>query len=534
MADDDIKKVEEVAENAAAEAKEELTETAETVREDAEKVVETVRDGAEDAAETVREDAAAVKHKVDAAVASAKKGKGEKPAKQRPPQPISKKKAKAARRAAAAEAAAAEAEAAKTPEQRKADEKAAKAAQKAANKAKRKTRLSKTALIVLVAIGCAAMVISVTSMACAGVVSQETGGADYKLTGGVAATVNGVNITEDTVTKQIMSVRESSYESDEDWAQYLVDNDLTPESYRENVINSYARQYLIEVAEKENGVSVSDEEVEDAWKDAYASYGSEETFINMLSMYGYDEDSYKDSLKSTLAQDKLQEIVAPDEDVTDDEVISYINENISTYNDARRSSHILVKVDSDATDEEKESAKNKAQECLDKIKSGEMSWDDAVSEYSDDSSKDSGDEGSKGDVGWDKLSSFVDAYQTALDGLNEGDMTDVVESDYGYHIIKCTGYFHVDDSVTSIDQVPEAMKTYVSNIIQTNNSGTAYNNWLNDYIDKADIKINDMPADVPYNVSLDGVTKTSTDDTAETTDEASAEGEATAEGSSNE
>ena len=121
-------------------------------------------------------------------------------------------------------------------------------------------------------------------------------------------------------------------------------------------------------------------------------------------------------------------------------------------------------------------------------------------------SEDTGSKDDKGDVGWDKLTSFVDEYQSALSGLNKGDVSQLVESSYGYHIIKCTGYFHVDDSVTSIDQAPKKIVSYIKNILKTQKENTAYSEWMDDYIKKADIQINDMPKEVPYNVSLEGVT----------------------------
>ena len=43
-------------------------------------------------------------------------------------------------------------------------------------------------------------------------------------------------------------------------------------------------------------------------------------------------------------------------------------------------------------------------------------------------SEDAGSKEKKGDVGWDKLTTFVDSYQTALEGLNKGDVGEVVES----------------------------------------------------------------------------------------------------------
>ena len=347
------------------------------------------------------------------------------------------------------------------------------------------------------------MILSVSTMACSGIINQSKNKESYTLTGGVAAKVDGVNITEDTVTKQIMNVRTSGgYDTDKKWAQYLVDNGMTPESYRANVIDSLARQYLVQKAEKEYDVQVTDEDVEQAWKDAAANYESEEAFENQIKMFGFTKDSYKQQLESTLKQTKLKEKVAKAADPTDQEIIDYLNSNLSTYNDARRSQNILFKVNSGATDEEKAKVKEKAQGVLDKINAGEISFDDAVSKYSEDT----GSKDNKGDVGWDKLTSFVDEYQSALSGLNKGDVSQLVESSYGYHIIKCTDYFHVDESVTSIDQVPKKIVSYVKNILKTQKESTAYSEWMDSYIKKADIQVNDMPKEVPYNVSLKGVT----------------------------
>lgn len=93
--------------------------------------------------------------------------------------------------------------------------------------------------------------------------------------------------------------------------------------------------------------------------------------------------------------------------------------------------------------------------ALDKINSGELSFEDAVEQYSEDT----GSKEKKGDVGWDKLTTFVDSYQTALEGLNKGDVSEVVESTYGYHIIKCTDCFHVDNQVDDINQCPRPSRS---------------------------------------------------------------------------
>lgn len=361
----------------------------------------------------------------------------------------------------------------------------------------RKEKLSKAGKIVLVVIGIAAMLLSVSAMACSGVLNQVQSQEDYKLTGGVAATVNGVNIKEDTVTEQIMSLRQSSYESDEDWATYLSQQGLTPESYRENVIDSIARQYLLTQAEKEYDITVSQDDLDEAWDEAVENYGGDEdTFVDMITQFGFTKETYQENTKSSLAQEKLREKVASVEDPTDDQIVSYINENLDTYNDARRSSHILFKVADDATDEESAEVEAKAQEVLDKLNAGEVEFADAAKECSEDSSADDG-----GDVGWDKLTTFVTEYQDALSALSTGQMSGLVKTTYGYHIILCTDQFNVE-SVSSADEIPEAIRDAISSKIKTEEESAKYSTWLNDYIDKADIKINEMPEDAPYNVDM--------------------------------
>ena len=376
----------------------------------------------------------------------------------------------------------------------------------------RKEKAGKGAKYVLVAIGVAAMVLSVSTMACAGVLNQTQQASEgYELTGGVAATVDGQSIGEDTITRQIMSTRESlGYESDADWASYLSSSGLTPESYRESLIESYARSYLLQVAVKEHDIAVSEEELNAAWDEDVASYGDEQTFVSLLESMGMTKDSYLDSLSTSLAQDKLRDEVAPVEEPTDEEIVAYANENLASYNDARRSSHILFKVAEDADDATREEARTKAQEVLDKLNAGEVSFEDAAKEYSEDGSAENG-----GDVGWDKLTTFVTEYQDALSQLAPGQMSGIVETTYGYHIIKCTDLFHVDGEVTSVDQIPEEIRDQFVQTIEQTAQSTAYNEWFEQYVADADIQINPMPEDVPYNVDMNEATS---DDAASTQD----------------
>ncbi|MDY2777477.1 MAG: peptidylprolyl isomerase [Collinsella sp.] len=394
----------------------------------------------------------------------------------------------------------------------KREDKEADAPTKAERKKATRDKLTKGGKIALVVVGCAAMFLSVSAMACSGIINAGRNQQTYELTGGVAATVNGTNITEDTVTKQIMGYRTSAgYTEDEDWAQFLVDQGQTPESYRENIIQGIARDFLVDSAVKDYDITVSNEDVEKEFEKSAQSYGGRDGFVSFLKSIGYTEQSYKDTLRSTIAKDKLREKVSEVEEPSDQDIVDYLNENLDTFNDARRSSNLLVKVAEDASDEDKQKARDKAQEALDKINSGELSFEQAVEEYSDDTaSKENG-----GDVGWDKLTSFVPEYQDALTQLSKDQVSGIVETAYGYHIILCTDVFKLDGPATSVDQLPKEVHDYIENVVSTKEQSAAYDAWLTEYTEKADIVINKMPDNVPYNVSLKGVEPSTTEDATE-------------------
>ena len=372
-------------------------------------------------------------------------------------------------------------------------------AAKVEEKKAKKEKLGKTGKLVLVGIGIAAMVLSVTSMACSGFLNMQNG-PDYELTGGVAAKVNGVAVTEDTVTKQIMAMRASGdYADDAAWAQYLVDQGLTPETLREYIIEDYVNQLLMQSAIKEYEIQVSDAELNDAWNQTVAGYESEDAFMELLEQIGYTKDSYMESMAGNIAQQKLREVVAPKNDVSDEEIVAYYNDNVDVFNDARNSAHILFAVNEDGSNKDEQLAA--AEEVLNKLNSGEITFEDAAKEYSDDGSGAQG-----GNVGWDRLTTFVPEYQQALSELGVGDMSGIVESQFGFHIIKCTDLFMLEQPAVSVDELPAEFVDYIRNICANQGTNEAYANWQKEYRESADITINPMPENVPYNVSLEGVT----------------------------
>ena len=105
-------------------------------------------------------------------------------------------------------------------------------------------------------------IIGVSAACCFALVG--CGGTNYGYTGGVAATVNGSEIEEDTITKYIQDFRTSSdLTSDQDWANWMNENSLDPSTVRSQVIDYYTEVELKKQACDEKGISVDQSEVDE-------------------------------------------------------------------------------------------------------------------------------------------------------------------------------------------------------------------------------------------------------------------------------
>ena len=162
------------------------------------------------------------------------------------------------------------------------------------------------------------------------------------------------------------------------------------------------------------------------------NFDDDEAWQDALKQAGFSEDEYRDSIRTSLLQQKLNQHFEDEADVSDEDILESAKTYAPYYDGAKRSSHILFKVDDTSDADAMKAAKEKAQGVLEEINSGSIDFADAAKKYSDDSSAEKG-----GDVGWDRMTTFVTEYQDALDGLKD-QVSDLVETEYGIHIIKCT------------------------------------------------------------------------------------------------
>lgn len=235
-----------------------------------------------------------------------------------------------------------------------------------------------------------------------------------------AAVAHGIRVSDDELKKTIM---ETEF--------FQVDGKFDPKRYQQ-IVNNYfglprakyeaeLRKDLLaqkmRLALKET-VKVSPEEVK-------AAYIRENDKID-LEYVRFSPYQFKDTVQVDDA--KIDEVL----EKRHDEVEAFYDRNKFRYNRPKRvhAHHILIKPASDSA-EDKAAAKKKAEEVLAKIRAGEDFETLAKSVSDDQGNKDKG-----GDLGWFGPGAMARPFEEAAFALGAGEVSDVVETKFGYHIIR--------------------------------------------------------------------------------------------------
>lgn len=123
--------------------------------------------------------------------------------------------------------------------------------------------------------------------------------------------------------------------------------------------------------------------------------------------------------------------------VSADEIKNFYDQNQAKYasQEQRRASHILINAAKDAKDADKQAARKQAEEILAQVKADPAAFARLAKEKSQDAG--SGQQG--GDLGFFGKDAMVKPFEDAVFSMRQGDISGIVQSDFGYHIITLTG-----------------------------------------------------------------------------------------------
>jgi parvulin-like peptidyl-prolyl isomerase len=255
---------------------------------------------------------------------------------------------------------------------------------------------------------------------------------------GVVAKVNGVELRSDYIRFRMnLDMRRIGQHLDAQQKAKLAGAIIDKEIVRE----------LMYQEGQAKGSGVSPETVEKEMQAFKKSYESEEKFQETLKLRGLSEDELKKGIEVDLIAKKLlDDRIKGKVQITDTQVKKFYENKKESFKrpDSFRARHIFVAyvpfdvVQNTSPEEMKERAgeyraasKKKIDEVYGKVKSGE-NFEELAKQYSEDK----GSAGKGGDLDFMYKGVFDPMFDKAVASLKVGETSDIVETEFGYHIIR--------------------------------------------------------------------------------------------------
>ena len=332
----------------------------------------------------------------------------------------------------------------------------------------------------------------------------------------VVMSINGNDITLAEYRYYFLNIKSSydygdnsywngeAYESDEGEmvsAEQAADDKLA--ALKEQVLTYLKNNYTVESFAASNNVSLSDDEVEKAKKqysDDVEKYKAENSFSdddwkNYLDSIYCTEDLYQKSvIRQNLEYKTIRTLY--EDDFKENVLSNYVMAKHILFS-TNNPQYDEKEIPEGATDEEiaditaqneklKEEAAEKlkkekraiAEEVLAKAKNGE-DFDELIAEYNEDPGETPNDDG-KYDGYLFTTGEMVEEFETAAFALGIDEISDIVETDYGYHIIK------------RVDISDKYLEDNIVDIMMTNDTYyQKYSTAVKELLDTVDIQYND-------------------------------------------
>lgn len=252
----------------------------------------------------------------------------------------------------------------------------------------------------------------------------------------VLATVNGENIYQKEVDKVLKRFGpQVPQEQIPAATKQILDGLIT-----QKLILQFVRDSKIQVGQADIEV-----ELNKVREDIKSNPGlAGQTLEQVLEKHGGSIEDMKSDITMFLSMERYLS-----KDVDEQKVKAYFDQHKSVYAETEvKASHILVDTRKMKTDAELAQAMEKIKKAKTEVAGGK-DFAEAAKEYSDCPSSKEG-----GDLGYFKREGqMVEPFAAAAFALKKGDVSDVVKTDFGYHIIKVT-----DIKTPTFDEVKETVK----------------------------------------------------------------------------
>jgi peptidyl-prolyl cis-trans isomerase C len=265
----------------------------------------------------------------------------------------------------------------------------------------------------------------------------------------VVARVNGETINKTDLENAVRSL--------EGRAGGPVPADQRDRVYRGVLDDMIGYKLLVQEA-KARKIAVPDADVEAQVAQVRSRFQSDEQFQQALAAQKMTLAAVRDDARSEMSVEKLVEgEIAGKIAVKADAITDFYQKNQDKFQQGPRvrASHILIGIPQNADAATKQQAKSKAEALLKDLKGGKDFAEAAKANSQDPGSAQNG-----GDLGYFEQGQMVPPFEQAAFALKPGQMSEVVETQFGYHIIKVAE--KQDSRVVPLDEAKQQIEQYLT------------------------------------------------------------------------
>lgn len=248
------------------------------------------------------------------------------------------------------------------------------------------------------------------------------------------------------------------------------------------ILDYLINQELMYQEGKKSNLVATEVEIEEKVTDVKKNFPDQETFEQVLKQQDLTEKRLRELIARVITMQKVIEakIKPLAKPVTDKDVADFYESHKEGFKETEKvkARHILIKVDSNANEQEKAEAKKKIESVLNEINKDGSNFADMAKKYSQCPTSIQG-----GDLGYFHHGQMVKPFEDAAFALQPGQISEIVETEFGYHII------FVEDKKPERQLELEEVSEQIKEALTDEQLDIALANWIKPAREKASIKI---------------------------------------------
>jgi foldase protein PrsA len=281
-----------------------------------------------------------------------------------------------------------------------------------------------------------------------------------------AAVVSG-----DKITVEHMTALVDAYEGSPAFKQVSAQGDPQQilHQYEQTRLSQMIRRSVLEPRAEQLDIEVTDDDVSRRLDQIKADFPSEEAFQDALAEQGLSLDYLNELVYDSLLEEEIRAEVSEGAGPTDDELVDFYQENLNDYRQTR-AQHILVKsrkLAATLSTRLRAAPNDQAEDLFARL----------AQRYSTDTSNDA----KGGDLGYFSEGQFVPPFEQAAADLSIGEISEPVQTEFGFHVIRIT-----DRRVAPFEEVRADIEEQLGGQAEDE----AWQKWVVDAYQDADIRVN--------------------------------------------